>query len=184
MKKIFLLFLISLYSFGICAEKLEDRYVSRLVSEGLLFFIVPYELPAVQKNKAAEIDITYLIQGDSITLNMSIFTSDIIHADSIQFASTSVKTITQFETFFIDKVGKKFVQRYSCRLPYTYLEEIYRADEPFRMTIYTDEEQLCYGYAAKKWPKEKTWMRQIMLIIRRNQQVQKEQSLHHKQYAS
>lgn len=173
MKRLLPLFLILLHSVTLCAEKLEDRYVTRLLPDGLLFFIVPYELPNLQKEYAAELDVTYIIQQDSITLNMSVLTANIIQTDSIQFVGKSKKTITDFETFFIDKSGKKFIHRYSCRLPYSYFEELYYADIPFQMNIYADKGQVHYGYSAKSWQKERTWMQQIMLIIKRNQQKNK-----------
>ena len=103
MKRYFLILIMALTAIGMNAEKLEDRYVSKIVSDGMLFFIKPFELPNQDKGKPAEADITYLIQEDTITLNMSVYHSTILQTDSISFDGSKHCTVTNFETFFIDK---------------------------------------------------------------------------------
>ena len=155
--------------FTIYAEKLTSKYVSRLVSDGMLYFIGPFELPNQQKGQPVEMDITYITKSDSLTFNMSIYTSVIIQTDSIKFVSNTPKTITDFTLFFIDKKGKNFIHRYSCKLPYSYFEELYTEANPFVVEVYTDKGQvLQYAYNAKKWSKECSWMQQIIQIIKSN----------------
>ncbi len=169
MKRCLILLAFIASCFTIYAEKLTNRYISRVVSDGMLYFIGPFELPNQQKEQAIEVDITYVTKRDSLTLNMSIYTSVILQTDSIKFVSNTPHTITDFALFFIDKKGKKFIHRYSCKLPYSYWEELYTAHNPFMLEVYANNGQILqYAYSAKNWSKERTWMQQIMQIIKYN----------------
>ena len=173
MKRYFLILVMALTAIGMNAEKLEDRYVSKIVSDGMLFFIKPFELPNQDKGKPAEADITYLIQEDTMTLNMSVYHSSILQTDSISFEGLKHCTVTNFETFYIDKKGKQYVHRYSCALPYTFWRSLYMSKTPFRMSIYSEGTKLSYGYSDKKWLSESTWMLQILQLIERNKKASK-----------
>lgn len=168
MKRYLIILIMSSCIFSIYAEKIEDRYVSRTVPDGLLFFICPFELPNCQKMPAAELDITYLITNDTLTLNMSVYLSSIISLDSIKFTGYTNKTIANFETFYIDKKKKRYVHRYSCKLPYKFWVDCYNSDKPFLMSLYAGDNCLDYGFSAKEWSNECGWMRQVLEIINRN----------------
>lgn len=162
--------LVCLLSIGMThAEKLSDRYTVRPVQDGLLYFIKPYEIPSQERKiDAASMDITYLVTWDSVTLNMSIYLPEVIGADSIVFTSEQSMTLTKFETFFIDSEKKKFVHRYSCRIPYTYIRSLYNNEKPYRMTIYSKGQSFAYGFPAKSWDKERKTMGQLFMLIDRN----------------
>lgn len=150
------------------AEKIEDRYVMRPIQGGLLYFILPYELPSLQKEKAVELDVTYITGFDSVRVNMSVYTDMPLATDSIVFRTTQSFRISDFETFFIDKENKKYVHRYSCRFPYRYWQEMYADSEPFCLEVYSSSGTLFYGFSSNKWKKEQQWMTQVMLLIERN----------------
>lgn len=151
-------------------KKLAERYVVRPVQEGLLYFIKPYELPSQQRKiEAASMDITYLVTWDTVTLNMSIILPEVIGADSIVFTSDQSMTFAQFETFFIDANKKnQFVHRYSCKVPYRYIQGLYNNEKPYRMTIYSKGQSFVYGFSPKSWDKERKMMSQIFTLIDRN----------------
>lgn len=153
------------------AEKLEDRYVIQPMQAGLLYFILPYEVPSVQKKQAAEIDVTYVTGQDSVRVNMSIVHELPLQTDSIVFKTKDGFAVTDFETFFINKTGKKYMHRYSCRFPYRYWQRMYGADAPFLLQIHAKERVLQYGFGTGKWEKEQAWMGQILQLADRNRQV-------------
>lgn len=168
MKRLTILFALSLCISYIYAEKTEDRYVVRPVQEGLLYFIEPFEVPSKDKMPAAELDITYIVSRDSFTLNMSIRLPEAIDADSIGLGSRTDTIVRDFHTFFIDKEKNRFKHRYSCTLPYTCLHTLYQSPMPYTLTIYAGGRKLQYGYAERAWSKERSWMQQILLLADKN----------------
>ena len=169
MRKTLLLLVTGLATLSLYAEKLEERYVSRITSNGMLFFIKPFELPNEGQGKPAELDITLLIERDSITLNISVLTSNILQVDSIGlYNDRNNINISDFETFFIDKEGKNYIHRYSCKLPFAYWKRLYTNDISYHLTIFAKETKLLYGYSTKEWKKERNQMRQIIQLIERN----------------
>lgn len=150
------------------AEKLEDRYIMQPTQGGLLYFILPYEVPGQQKNPPVELDVTYITGQDSVRVNMTVLHDVLLETDSIVFDTKSAFTITGFETFFINKKGKKYMHRYSCCFPYAYWQRMYAERQPFQLQIHAKEEVLTYGFAAGKWEKEQIWMQQILQLISRN----------------
>lgn len=172
MKKTILTLALTVSALMLFAGKIEDRYVTQQLSDGMLFFIKPYELPSMQKLPAAQLDVTYGVQFDTLTLNMSVYYPEILAIDSIHFVSRQTLPIRNIETFFIDKSKKNYIHRYSIHFPYSELEKMYRADTPFKMILFTDKGQLAYGYSLSGWLKEADWMRQIMFLIRHNRKEQ------------
>lgn len=78
MKKTILTLALTVSALMLFAGKIEDRYVTQQLSDGMLFFIKPYELPSMQKLPAAQLDVTYGVQFDTLTLNMSIYYPEIL----------------------------------------------------------------------------------------------------------
>ena len=151
----------------VSAEKLEDRYVVKTISEGQLYFIRPYKVTSSQKLPAAECDITYLLGNDSLTFNFSIYLPEAITADSIVIGKGR-HAVTDFETFYINHKNKKYVHRYSCRLSYQDFCSLYKDASPFCLSVHENSRHYNYSYKANSWKKEGMWMRQILFIIERN----------------
>lgn len=170
MKRVFTGILLSFVCLThIYAEKIEDKYIIRPIKGGLLYFILPYELPSLQKEPAAELDVTYITGQDSIRLNMTFVCDTALSVEHITFNAQNSITISDFETFFIDRSGKKYIHRYSCRIPYESFKNIYAGHKPFRLQIHAKERVLEYGFTGK-WEKEQTWMLQILQLTERNRQ--------------
>lgn len=152
------------------AEKLEDRYIVQPVQGGLLYFILPYEVPGQQKNPPVELDVTYITGQDSVRVNMTVLHDVVLTADSIVFATKNAFTVTDFETFFIDRRGKKYMHRYSCRFPYVYWQRMYAESHPFCLQVHAKEGLLKYRFSSGKWERERIWMGQVLQLINRNRQ--------------
>ena len=169
MKKSILLLAFTLSIAGVNAQKLEERYVSRILEDGILFFIKPFELPNAGKGKTAELDLTYLNTEDSVTANISVYAPDILKTDSICLDGEGKRMcISGFKTFYIDKKGKNYIHRYSCTLPFSYWKELQKNESPYTINIYSGKDRIQYGYTTKAWNKERKWMLQIIYLIERN----------------
>lgn len=168
MKKQFFFLAFTLLSMSLFAERLEDRFVSRSYTDGMLYFIEPFQLPSISKKEPIFLDVTYLTSQDSITLNMSVYYNEILQIDSICFVYDDTLKISKLLTFFIEKEKNKFVHRHSCRIPYFALLKMYQNEkQPFTMELFTDKGVFLYSY-GKKWEKERSWMIQIFQLISKN----------------
>ena len=172
MKRTLLFTLLALAGIAVFAEKTEDLYVSRQTEKGLLFFIKPYEIPALTKGmKPALTDITLLTTQDSVTVNMSVFYPSVLSLDSIVFVAGERLSFSHFETFFIDAEKKSFHHRYSCRMTYNQLKTLY-LNVPFTLMLYSGDIPLRYAFASKEWTKHRQSMTQILRLIDNNRRVQ------------
>ena len=157
------------------SNKIEDRYVMRPLEKGQLYFIVPFDLPAQSaKTKEMSIDITYLTQSDSITMNMSVWSINELMTDSIVYVGEKKFVIRDFQTFFIEKDNKLWLHRYSVRFPLSNLALLYSETKPYKIIFYDRSNQIQYGYSLKQWEKEKNWMNQIIHIIITNKRIYKQ----------
>ena len=172
MKRILLTSIILLLSTSFYAISIEDRYVMRVVNDGQLYFILPYEIPSsAYRTKAAMADITYLTTTDSVTMNVSVWGKDVLKADSILLITEDDRVVCDFQTFFIEMDGKLWLHRYSLRYPYADLCRLYSSPSPFILRIYAESKEVQYTYLAKAWKKESVWMNQILQMIMSNKEV-------------
>ena len=171
---IFLLSSLCLLLFSAHATSLEDRYVMKTLENGQLYFITPFDIPAVTpKTKALSADITYLTSSDSVTTNISVWTTQELHTDSIVFLGEIKIELKDFQTFFIERDGKLWLHRYSLRFPLKDLTIIYSGQSPFLINVYAKGQAIHYSYPSKSWSKEQMWMNQILHIIDTNRRLYK-----------
>lgn len=168
-----LLLIISLFFGGaLYSTSLEDRYVMKTFDNGQLYFIAPYDIPSqLSKTKALSADITYLTISDSITMNISVWTTNELATDSIVLVAQDRFPIYNFQTFFIEMDGKLWMHRYSLRYPLSKLVQLYGSPEPFSLCVYANEKCYPYSWSAKSWKKEQIWMNQILHIIISNKRL-------------
>lgn len=144
----------------------------KMLENGQLYFICPYVIPALNaKTKDVSTDITYLTYSDSITMNMTIWNDTELQTDSIVLIGRSRISISDFQTFYIEKDKKLWAHRYSLHYRFTELAELYRAPFPFVLCIYAQGTEIRYSYSPKAWEKESVWMNQILHIISTNKRL-------------
>ena len=169
MKRLTLLLLAVCIFSAVYAIKTEDRYVMKTFDGGQLYFILPYDIPALTvKTKALSADITYLTTSDSLTMNLSVWAADELTTDSIVVEGDVRIAICDFRTFFIEPDGKQFLHRYSLRYPLNILTALYRSASPFTISVYAQGHEIRYAYSSKSWNKEQIWMNKILHIIDSN----------------
>ncbi len=172
MKKSVLCLSAILFSLMANAEKLEDRYVMKTIENGQLYFVVPYDIQSqTAKTKALSADITYLTTSDSVTMNISVWSSNELLTDSIVLKGTTQVVIRDFKTFFIEKDNKLWLHRYSLRYPFTSLALLYADTKPFMIDVCFGSQRITYGYSQKQWKKEQEWMNQVLHIIATNKRL-------------
>lgn len=156
------------------ALNIEERYVMKPIDGGQIYFILPYQIPSEQvKMKDLSVDITYLTNLDSVTMNISVYTENELNVDSIMFIGNEKISICDFQTFFIEKEGRVWLHRYSLRIPWKILNDLYSTQDSFSLCICAREDIIRYAYPSKAWKTEQEWMNQILYIIARNQQFYK-----------
>lgn len=172
MKK-YLLLILSLYILSsLQASDLADRYIMKVIENGQLYFILPYNIPSKSaKEKALSVDITYLTTSDSTTINMSVWTKNELAIDSIVFVGRENWRIEDFSIFFIEKDGKLWLHRYSLRFPFCQLVQLYKEPDPFVLCFYAKGDVLQYSCSLRSWSKEQLWMNQILHTIMSNKKI-------------
>ncbi len=171
MKKYLLLLLgmiVSLFP-SMSATSLEDHYIMKIMDDGQLYFITPFDIPAqMPKMKAASADITYLTNADSVTMNISVWAKQELLVDSIVIAANGKIVRCEFQVFFIEMERKLWIHRYSLHYPLNDLVAIYKSPVPYTLHIYAKEQDVQYAYSSKLWVKESVWMNRILHIILSN----------------
>ncbi len=168
MKRLLLL-LVSFATILAPARAKDERYIMKTFENGQVYFILPYDIPALTaKTKPLSVDITYLTNSDSVTMNMSVWTAEELSTDSIVFVTDVPFRVSDFQTLFIEQNGKLWMHRYSVRYPLRNLKRIYTASSPFVINIYAGEQIVQYGFANKAWVKQQEWMNNVLHIIDTN----------------
>ena len=169
MKRHFLLLLSVCIFSSVYATKLDERYVMKTFDSGLIYFILPFEIPSnAAKTKALSADITYLTTSDSVTMKISVWSAKELSTDSIILEGDEKLVFKDFETFFIEPDGKLWHHRFSFRFPMTELKKIYLGTLPLSLNIYSKDHEEHYGWSIKAWKKEQEWMNKVLHIIERN----------------
>ncbi len=169
--KRFLIYLLLLITLPIGAKDLSDYYLMRPRTNDLLFFIFPMELASKNRSiEPAEFDITYITSEADATINMSIFSEVALRTDSIAFLNKDVYFVCrQFETFYIEKAQKKgWEHRYSCKIPFRIISELYRLPSPLELKIYSIEQILTYSPSERIWKSERKCISEIVETIELN----------------
>lgn len=102
---------------------------------------------------------------------MTIWNETELQTDSIVLIGRSRISISDFQTFYIEKDKKLWAHRYSLHYRFTELTELYRAPSPFVFCIYAQGTEIRYSYSPKAWEKESVWMNQILHIISTNKRL-------------
>lgn len=171
--KIFLFIFLSISIFT-TAENINKRYKMSQSESGTLFFILPQKIPSVASElKCINIDITYLTNRDSVTINATLITKQKISLDSIGFYSLNLNAINKPQLIYVQKKSNNWVYRFGVKLPYSLLRQAYKEKTTFRLVLYSLNSQFCFQYPESKWEKNKKWMNEILSLIDLNSQIQK-----------
>ncbi len=152
------------------AKDLSEYYTMRPRANDLLFFILPIKMESTVRGvDNAEFDITYITSETNATINMSIYANVALQADSIVFCGDKLRYSSKnFETFYIEKEGKKWAHRYSCKVPFEFLQHLYALPDAWQLEIYAKGQKFHYRQGNGTWKIEQKRMIELLMMIQIN----------------
>ncbi len=168
-----LLYLLLWSSVPMIAKDISDYYVMYR-TDNLLCFILPIEIANAERSREpATFDITYITSEADATINMTVYAEEALRTDSIIFLGREVRHVNkQFETFYIEKEKKKgWAHRYSCKVPFEAVQQLYASPMAWQLEVYAKGKVLVYAQGERVWREEQKRMKEILNMIRINQEV-------------
>jgi len=170
-KKLFIVFFLTVSVLSADAKKLDDLYTSYLSDKGMVYFVFPFSM---QHNKQSpktkspmKCDYTYISSEDSVKVLMTISLADLTKPSKLIVTSQD-STIyeTSVALMYSDPHKNKFTYRFSASLPYINWQGIYKLNEPFKFIIMDAlGNQYTYSYKQKEWIEYKNLFSQLFDII-------------------
>ena len=165
-----LFIILSYSSYKAQGQKLSKYYTTSTQENGTLYFINPQSGFQNSSLKSSLIyDITYLSNQKDATFNFSYIDPTIQEIDSIAFHYVG-KTITvPAEKLFIDNNKKSWIHRYTSKVPFESLVQMFQGQNPISMDIITKKERISMKANPKKWKSHATINEKILTLIQYNQ---------------
>lgn len=156
---LFLLLLCSIVAFG------EERYFTRILPDGKLYFFMPYKLKAKKGNKL-QYDMTLLTYCDSVTINMTLH-SPMGRVKSVRLSAGEVSYFTtQYELFFQERSGSRFNTRVHIDCPGDKFKQLYTGSTPLTIELTMESNaKYTFTYRAKEWQKETAYVFEVLEMI-------------------
>lgn len=168
MKRI-LLFAFLLQTLCLSAQNnLSKRYVMRPRADGLLYFVLPFDLPGISRGKAANLDITYVTSYTQCNVNMSLWTPEPLRVDSVVFSSGRPYRADSLTLLFVEKSKANWWHRLSFKVDFDTLSALYETTMPYRLSVYAEGKVFQYAFPSRKWPAECRWMSEWLRLIAYN----------------
>lgn len=173
MKRLSLLAVVLLLGLQAVAQDMKKFYMQNLHPDGLLYFVLPQEMPEVKDArkvclKPLSYDYTYLDARDSVTLLMTVTTNEVFGPDTLRLAGLSQEKAFPVEQIYCDLVKKGWECRVGCQLSYADWEEMYRNARPFVLSL--SGNGICARFACKPddWEKLRACFVRLQDVIRLN----------------
>lgn len=151
-------------------QKLSKYYTSSNQENGNLYYVSPQSGFHNNSNKSSlTYDITYLSSQSNATFNFSYIDPFIREIDSIAFHYNG-KTFTQAaKKLFIDNKKKRWVHRYSSKIPFEDLTQMFQEQSHLTIEIITKKERIPLIASDKKWKSLSSINQKILTLIQYNQ---------------
>lgn len=159
----FLILLISVANVN--SANIAKRYTSRIVQDGICYFLRPYKLSKKQALKDFEYDVTFVSSKDSATLNF-LFISDSPKCPDIVniTAGESIIKSVDFKLLYADITRKGYELRITTLLPYNKLKELFNQEEPLMFHIIQNGKDKSATYSRSQWKSEIKMIRSIFQL--------------------
>ncbi len=133
----------------------EERYLTRLIEQGIMVFFNPTKVPSLSKGSSMEYDITLLSQSDTVSINMTLTANENkIKSVSLHSGDATFNTISPV-IFYSDMNGKKFDTRIHLECPKNVFAQLFNQQEPLEIKVeLADGADLSFVYKEKVWKKE------------------------------
>jgi hypothetical protein len=151
------------------SQNISNYYTSSDQVKGRLYFIFPQRgFHNHQIHSRLIYDITCLTTNDSSTFNFSYFDKLNRDIDSVFFISGTKRYASVAKKIFIATKKKKWHYRYSAKILFRDLSEIFSAEQQPRMVIYTKQAAIEMTMKARVWKKRSAVTKKIFTLISYN----------------
>jgi len=163
----FLLFSVFITS-HLSGQKISKYYTVSAQKSGNLYFIEP-EYSFENKKEKCELvyDMTYLSTDDSLMLNFSFISPEILEIDSISFIFDQKNIGSKTQKLFIEDKKKVWEHRYSSKFLFEDINEVFHSKSP-KLAVSSDGMMFLLNMKQKKWKKETDIVMRILKLIQVN----------------
>jgi len=165
-----LLFLFSLFTFTeLKAQKISKYYTVSSQKDGSLYFIEPeYSFESKKENCDLIFDMTFLSTEDSLLLNFSFISPEIVEIDSVRFTSDQKNIGSEAKKLFIEDEKKAWKHRYSSQFLFDELYDVFQSEKSPNLTVFSEGQSILLTMKQSKWKKKRDIVTKIFQMIEVN----------------
>lgn len=158
-----------LFTFNVQSQNLSRHYASSVQENGILYYILPQEgfQNKTQKSKFVY-DITYLTTQDSATVNFSYFDKSNLKIENLLVQYSNLEIFTIPERLYIETKGKNWHYRYSFKMLYSDLVQLFNESRSPEFILNTDQGPILLKIKSGTWQKQSAIIKKILSLIEQN----------------
>lgn len=144
-----------------------ERYVSRPVTDGILYFIMPKKLDNVTGVKSFEYDMTMVSSLDSVTVNFTVYSPTAQEPTDLKLTggATNVKC-DNYKLLFVDKAGKNYEIRVTSTFPKAVIEKLFTANDAPGFEFKLGPTAVAASYKPGAWKKDREKISEVFNLIK------------------
>ena len=151
------------------AQKISKYYTTVSQKSGNLYFIEPKYGFTNKKDKCdLTFDMTYLSSDDSLILNFSLISPEIMEVDSVAFLQNEKSISSRTQKIFIEDAKKSWEHRYTSHFAIKDIRNTFQQENSPRMAVYSDQNILIMSMKQNHWKKERDIVSKIIRMIQVN----------------
>jgi len=172
MKYYFLLIAFFCISTCCVAQKIHRQYSFYPQENGNVYFIHPQKGFESKDNEAVKgliYDITYLSGKDSASFTFSYSIKNVLQIESVQITDHTGKQVYTIPAnmFYVQPKKSYWQHRASIQIPYSLLEELYRQDTPYSISLIGGR-KIQYEIKPSQWKKQSGIISKIFDVVKYN----------------
>jgi len=156
-------------SLDLSAQKISKHYTVSQQKNGSIYFIEPeYGFENRKANTELVFDMTFLTSEDSVKLNFSFISPEIISIDSIAFLLSQKNIGSRAEKIFIEDEKKVWKHRYSSDFLFEDMNDVFLSIQSPQLAVYYQGQTTLLSMKQRKWNKEREVVAKILKLIQVN----------------
>lgn len=171
--KYYLLLLFFSLSISGFAQKMHRHYSFYPQEGGNVYFIHPQKgFKSEDKTAVKDLiyDITYLSEHDSASFTFTYSLRDVMQIHTVEITDPNGQSIytSEAQMLYVQPRKSAWQHRASIRIPYALLEQLYRHDQPYVLTLIGGR-TFRYQIKPGPWKKQAGMMSRIFDVVKYNQ---------------
>jgi len=151
------------------AQKISKYYSVSFQKNGSLYFIEPeYGFENRSENCELIFDMTYLSSQDSLLLNFSFISPEIVEIDSISFVTAQNTISSESQKLFIEDEKKAWKHRYSSQFLFDEVQLLFQSEKSPTLAVHSNGDMITLTMKQNKWKKERDIVSKILKMIQVN----------------